>query len=165
MESNCKSEAYRVLQQLIQVINQLDYDEYTLKIPLLSTGTIGAHTRHIIELFEQLNLGYCSGTLNYDDRKREVRIENEIDFATERIAHIIQSLPKPNKTMQLKTLYHDGKDSIETSYERELVYNIEHCIHHQAIIKIGLIYLGKDMLDEAFGLAKSTLLNNLKCAQ
>jgi hypothetical protein len=45
------------------------------------------------------------------------------------------------------------------------LFNIEHCVHHQAVIKIGLIYLEKTELSESFGAAKSTIEYRKQCAQ
>ena len=165
METKITIEAREVLMQLVELLNQLDYDTYTFAHPILSMGSIGAHTRHIIELFEQLNIGYVIGILNYDSRKREQRLEQDIDFSCERIAEIIQALERPNKQMLLKTLHSNSSNTIETNYNRELLYNIEHCIHHQAIIKIALLSLGIDTTQENFGVAKSTLANRKVCAQ
>ncbi len=158
-------EAKAVLLQLVEAITQLGYDEYTQPIPMLSNSTIGEHTRHIIELFEQLNSGFESGNINYDNRKRNIRTQQDIDFASEKIAHIIQGLEKENKTLHLVTLYNNNEMAVETNYHRELMYNIEHCIHHQALIKVGLLYLGKMDMTENFGVAKSTIINNNQCAQ
>ena len=94
-------EAKNILQQLLQTINLLSFDEYNQKCELLSNSSIGEHTRHIIELFLQLMKGYESGLINYDDRKRDVRIQQDIDFATETIAQIISKLDKPNKPLKL----------------------------------------------------------------
>lgn len=161
-----KLEAKNVLHQLLQTINMLSFDEYNQKIKLLSNSSIGEHTRHIIELFQQLMQGYDSGLINYDDRKRDIRIQQDIDFASETIAQIICNLNKPNKPLEIASNYISKKDKIDSNFARELMYNIEHCIHHQAIIKIGLIELNKqDSADDNFGVAKSTIEYRRQCAQ
>lgn len=161
-----KLEAKNVLHQLLQTINMLSFDEYNQKIKLLSNSSIGEHTRHIIELFQQLMQGYDSGLINYDDRKRDIRIQQDIDFASETIAQIICNLNKPNKPLEIASNYIGKKDKIDSNFVRELMYNIEHCIHHQAIIKIGLIELNKqDSADDNFGVAKSTIEYRRQCAQ
>lgn len=158
-------EARDVLLQLVDCINQLNFDEYTKKNNLLSNGTIGDHTRHIIELFEQLLSGYDTENINYDTRKRDIRIQENIDFATESIANIITRLDRNDKQLILTTLYFNQEMNIDTTYYRELMYNIEHCIHHQAIIKIALLYFGKTEIIENFGMAKSTIEYKKQCAQ
>jgi hypothetical protein len=46
-----------------------------------------------------------------------------------------------------------------------LMYNIEHCVHHQAIIKIAFLFLGKQEFVESFGVAKSTIKYRNQCVQ
>lgn len=159
------TEAREVLMQLLDCINQLNFDEYTQKILLLSDSTIGEHTRHCVELFEQLLIGYETENINYDSRKREIRIQENIDFATERIANIIQGLEKNDKKLMLCTFYNNEKLVIESTYYRELVYNIEHCIHHQAIIKIALLQFENKLINEEFGVANSTIMYRKECVQ
>jgi hypothetical protein len=54
---------------------------------------------------------------------------------------------------------------IKSNFERELLFNIEHCIHHQAIIKIGFLHLNKMELNDDYGVAKSTIANSNKCVR
>lgn len=158
-------EGKTVLTQLIDAINMLTLDEYTQKIELMSNSTIGEHTRHIIELFQQLQSGYESGNINYDARKREIRIQTDVDYAVESIATIISHLELPNKKIGLSSVYNNNEEIIESNYYRELMYNIEHCIHHQAIIKIGLLSLDSFHINDNFGVAKSTIIYREQCAQ
>lgn len=85
-------EAKTTLLQLLNCINVLTYDEYTEKFEILNGSSIGEHTRHIIELFQQLVKEYESGFLDYDSRKRDVQIQGNIDFALDYIANIIQGI-------------------------------------------------------------------------
>lgn len=158
-------EAKAVLMQLIDTLNYLNYDEYVQPLPMLSDSSIGQHTRHIIELFQQLNSGYKTSVVDYDNRKRNLQIQTDIGYALECMAQIISCLEKENKQLHLSTVNNNNETKIESNYYRELMYNVEHCIHHQAIIKIALIILGKENLDSNFGVAKSTLLYRQQCAQ
>ena len=157
-------EAKDVLMQLAESINTLSYDEYTQKISLLSNSTIGEHTRHIIELFQQLLVGYEMNSIDYDKRERNILIQENIDYAIECVANIISNINKNNKGLMLKTLFNSTEKQIESNYYRELMYNIEHCIHHQAIIKIAFLFLEKTELEENFGVAKSTIKFKNQCA-
>ncbi len=154
-----KTETKEILIQLMDSIHQLTIDEYTERISLLSNATIGEHTRHIIELFQQLFSGYQDGIVNYDNRKRDLRLQESIDFATDCIANIVVELCKENKDLKIVSLYINQEAIIHSNYERELMYNLEHCIHHQAIIKIGLVSLNRFDVDENFGVAKSTIVH------
>ncbi|TAH27292.1 MAG: DinB family protein [Cytophagales bacterium] len=160
-----KTELKCVLIELNNSISTLTYDEYNQSISLLSNSSIGEHTRHIIELFQQLLDGYEIGVIDYDKRKRNIEIQQSIDFAIECIANIISCVDKNNKVLVLKTLHNNKENQIATNYYRELIYNIEHCIHHQAIIKTAFLYLGKTDLSENFGVAKSTIKYRKQCVQ
>jgi hypothetical protein len=54
---------------------------------------------------------------------------------------------------------------IESNYQRELLYNLEHCIHHQAMIKVAIIQSSLVAIDENFGVARSTIEYKKQCAQ
>jgi hypothetical protein len=157
-------EAKETLKELAHAIGCLTLDEYTEKIPILSHSSIGEHVRHVIELFQQLFIGYESGVINYDDRKRDIRLQQDIDFALNEIANIIGKICCEGKYLEMHSLSNKGK-TISTNLHRELLYNIEHCVHHQAIIKIGLKSLNKDNIDANFGIAKSTIAYKKSCAQ
>ena len=152
-----------VLKQLIRLLEQLNYDEYSAKHSILSNGSIGGHVRHTIELFQQLFIGYSIGEINYDNRKRDIRLEEDIEFAIDSLATIIVNLRLDDKTLRLGGL-HLGNQSIESTYRRELLYNLEHCIHHQALIKVALLSQGKINIPDSFGIAKSTLMHRKACA-
>ncbi len=141
---------------LSQCLENLDHDQYVSSLEILSGASIGAHSRHILELFQQLLLGYESSVINYENRKRNKSIELNIDYALETIAKIIINLEKTNKALSV-SVCKDKLDYIKSNYYRELLYNIEHCVHHQAIIKIALIHLNVGEINPEFGVAKSTL--------
>ena len=60
----------------------------------------------------------------------------------------------------------DGEElNIESNYFRELLYNLEHCIHHQALIKVAVLQLEHLQIDQDFGVARSTIEYRKQCAQ
>ncbi|MBK7681684.1 MAG: hypothetical protein IPJ26_04010 [Bacteroidetes bacterium] len=83
-----KDTSSQVLEQLIELINKLDNEQFARPLPLLSGNTIGKHIRHIIELYDQLLMGYDSGIINYDDRKRDLRTETETNYAIDKLKQI-----------------------------------------------------------------------------
>jgi hypothetical protein len=44
-------------------------------------------------------------------------------------------LEKENKKIELQQIVDGEEIRVESNYLRELLYNLEHCIHHQALIK------------------------------
>ncbi|WP_310556866.1 DinB family protein [Flavobacterium sp.] len=153
------------LNELKNVLNQLSDENYTKPIANLGNSSIGQHNRHIIELFQGLLLSYDSGILNYDNRARNNKIETNRDFANQTINAIICDLEKPNKNITLHQLLQEEIISIETNYFRELLYNLEHCIHHQALIKVALYEMNEVNIDKNFGVAPSTIEYKKQCAQ
>lgn len=155
----------RQLQDLLQVITD---EHYSQKISVLSNATIGQHLRHIIEFFIELNTGYLSGRVNYDNRKRNLVIETNRLFAVAQIEDVLYRLEQANKPLVLVADYGDGSEihfEVTTNYLRELAYNLEHMVHHMALMRIGIDALGGVSLPEDFGVAISTVKYRRSCAQ
>lgn len=153
------------LSELIDLLNQLNTQEYTNPVNHLSNATIGQHTRHIIELFQCLINNYETGTVNYDSRLRNRKIETDIKYAVACIESIMQSINKVDIEMLLEQNLEGQTKQIKTSYLRELFYNLEHCIHHQALIKVALFDNSKILVSENFGVAPSTIQYRNACVQ
>ncbi|MEO6346565.1 MAG: DinB family protein [Aquaticitalea sp.] len=157
--------AIEVLDRLERVLIQVAQDEYTKPCKHIENVSIGQHTRHIIEMFECLLTGYDEGVIDYDARQRDLLIEINLATAIEKIQHIKANITKSDKPLQLHQSF-DGKSFlISTNYRRELLYNIEHSIHHEALIKVGLRSLTDISVDTSFGVAFSTLDYRKQCAQ
>lgn len=140
-------------------MEQLDHTGYTQPLPTLSGSSIGQHVRHIVEFYQCMLNGYENALINYDNRSRNKLIEESREFALQCIHKILSDLPALDLSRQV-TLEVEYEETIRiaTTLERELVYNIEHAIHHMALIRIGLRELGEHiLLPVEFGLAASTL--------
>ena len=144
-------------------LRQMDEVTYATPIRLLSNSTVGQHTRHFVEFFQCLLHQYEEGIINYDRRIRDKRLETNPYFTVETIDQIIDSLPFSQLDLPLKLLsnYDMEKEQqicVETNLGRELVYNVEHTIHHLAIIKIALaIEAPMIQLPSHFGVTPSTI--------
>lgn len=153
------------LNELSDLLTQLSNQDYTSPCFGLSNATIGEHTRHIIEMFQCLEKQYEGGIVNYDDRKRDYQIQTDTVFAKQTIADVVQQLDKPNKNLQLQQIVDGEELLIESNYNRELLYNLEHCIHHQALIKVAVLQNEAIVIDENFGVARSTIEYRKQCVQ
>lgn len=163
-----KQPIQHVFVQLSESLRQLSDAEYTQPSSILFNATIGQHIRHIIELFICLEQGYDEGVVNYEKRKRDYRIETERHFAILLLKDIYDKLDKPNKSMILEA--EDYTDTMETAaipsnYYRELAYNLEHTIHHMALVRVGINEVSSVQLPEEFGVAYSTIKYRQQCAQ
>jgi hypothetical protein len=154
------------LNSLVHVLMQLPrLNSYSVPCNALSNATIGQHTRHIIELYQCLLAGYVTGEINYDNRKRDTLLENDITAAVDAVKEIQVNLQQEDKTVKI---FCDGAVNavcIESNYYREVLYNLEHCIHHQALIKVALLSIKDIQIAEGFGVAPSTLQYRQQCAQ
>ena len=118
--------------QLKEILMKLPSSIYTKTSPALSGSTIGQHTRHIIELYQCLLEGYDSGNVCYDNRRRDRQLEQDLSFATSNLTDIQAQLEKNDKSLLIHYEL-DGCDfRISSSYFREVIYNLEHTIHHEA---------------------------------
>ncbi len=153
------------LGELIDLLHQLSDADYSKPCPQLSNASIGEHTRHIIELFQCLENQYTSGIVNYDDRKRNIQIQTDTDFAIQQIVAIQNNLDKANKKILLQQMIDGNQINTESNYFRELLYNFEHCIHHQALIKVAIFQCESIAVDDNFGVARSTIEYRNLCAQ
>lgn len=159
------------LQQIKTLIASLEEEQYQYKSQLLSDSTIGQHIRHILEFYLCVIYGVSRGFINYDSRDRDLKLESNPLFAIsciDRICNDIECLSTDqdinlvgNFSSETETL-----KTIRTTTDRELAYCLEHSIHHQALIKIGLIEQKVDhLINEGFGVAPATIRHNQQCAQ
>jgi len=157
-----------VFVQLSTTIDKLSQEQYIQPCRTLLNSTIGQHVRHIIELFQCLENGYDEGLVNYEKRKRDVLIETNKLFATELLSEVHSGLNRANKTLNLEACYDDQLDfpiTISTNFYREIAYNLEHTIHHMALIRIGISEIADISLPAEFCVASSTLKFRKECAQ
>lgn len=159
-----KKQSIEILDQLSLMIQQLSTKEYQLPIEILSDNSIGKHVRHILEFYEILLTGVSSKNLNYDLRKRNPILEVDKHATLEKIqelSSIIEKISKDEKLMLSGNYALDSENehfSVNSSLSRELMYNIEHAIHHMAIIKIAIKNSFKHIkLNQSFGIANSTV--------
>lgn len=142
------------LHQLKELLIIIDNDAYTYKCKYLSNASIGGHTRHIIELFNCALNGLQTGKVDYINRERNLVLETNKFIALQAIEDLKNTRPQNDKLLQLVA---EGNAKISTTFYREMVYNIEHIIHHLALIKVSLIEQGLDIVEENFGMAYSTI--------
>ena len=153
------------LKELVDLLEQLSNAEYAKPYLSLSSATIGEHTRHIVEMFQCLINNYESGIINYDKRARNIVLQTDTNFAITQILNIQYLLEKENKKMELQQIINDKEIGIDSNYFRELLYNLEHCIHHQALIKVAVLQNSTLFVNDNFGVAISTIEYRNRCAQ
>jgi len=155
-----------VLNNAKSFLTKLTATEYSLKIDLMSQATIGQHTRHFIEFYQCLLAQADTQNINYCLRIRDLDIQENPAIAIQAIDEVIANLEKLNPETSI-SLYtsKEGTEKIQSTIARELHYNVEHCIHHLALIKIALKIIRPDLeLSDSFGVAPSTIQHRKKLA-
>lgn len=155
-----------VLEQLAAVVGQMSQSDFKKPVSTLNNATVGQHVRHTLEFFTCLLDGHISGVVNYDKRNHDKSIEQDKSQALTSLNSIITFIEKVKENYQFKLEVDYGIDtdlssSMDTNLNRELAYNIEHAIHHMALIKIGIQAICPQVsLPANFGVANSTVKYN-----
>jgi hypothetical protein len=158
-----KQASNRILDQLIVLGESMTDEQFTKELPVIFLNSIGKHYRHIIEFYGVMLEGFESGMVNYDSRSRDPSLER----SREKCLQILQQLknrflesvwPDPIELTGSYSLDSDKTFSLATNAVREIVYNIEHAIHHMALIRVAIQHEFPDIrIQEEFGYAISTL--------
>lgn len=161
--------AVMLLEDAVNYLVRISDLEYAAPIAILSGASISQHTRHILEFYQCLMEKLQPSSppekriLNYEDRKRDKRMESSAQYTIGVVEDLIMQLSQlPEEVPDIQVIHPDplsGTESlIPSSLERELFYNIEHTIHHFALIRIGLSIVSPYIeLPQHFGVAPSTL--------
>jgi hypothetical protein len=152
-----------ILLQLSNLVVSLTDEDYKRPSRSLSNSTIGQHLRHTLEFFICFEKGCATGIINYDRRNHDTAIETNRQLALDVISRIMifVSNVDDHKSVKLEVNYDLDADCFEildSTTSRELVYNIEHAVHHMAIMKIGIAEVAPYVsLPAGFGIAASTI--------
>ncbi len=159
-----------ILLQLARVVNQISDEDFIKPARSLGSSSIGQHLRHTLEFFTCLEQGLAGGVVNYDKRGHDRVIEQDRVLAAEVIDRIraFVTTDRLDQPLLLEVAYQTDSEtpvSIATNYLRELTYNIEHAVHHMAIMKIGLREVAPYItVPVDFGVAVSTLRHQQRVA-
>ena len=128
-----------------------------------ASGTIGQHTRHIIDHYTAFFDGLVVNKINYDARACDPGLESSVLRTSEKLAFLIRALNKipagERESMLLVTISTDPHtEAIHTvsTATRELVFLQSHTIHHMALIRMLFGFQGIDV-GQSFGYSPSTL--------
>ncbi|MBS1650606.1 MAG: DinB family protein [Bacteroidetes bacterium] len=164
-----------IIQNLVEIndlLKGLSQEQYGKKLEILTGSSIGQHVRHILEFYQCLFKGVQTKEVNYDARQRDLKLEADIHFASKTIDDIINSLldTKEDFTVLFVADYsiieNQKPVKIQSSFFRELAYNLEHSIHHQALIKVAITEMQlTSLVKNTFGYAPSTIRHTNTCVQ
>lgn len=155
-----------MVRQNLLYINELNVFLNTIDDAMFTTrsarhtfsGSIGAHSRHVIEFYRQFITSFTTGVIDYDRRERNGEIENSRSLAIEELSQIAAELNKMNLNENDMIEYAGNNKITPTSIGRELGYLAEHTVHHFALIRLIAEAEGFSFASfPDFGIAKSTL--------
>lgn len=155
------------LDAIFRLIDTLDEAQFVQPQPLLSGNSLGKHIRHVLELLDELLNGYEIAYVNYDNRIRSLALENSPEKAKSKIIDCSLKLKAitEDRSLALGALCGIGEQdeiNLWSSFNRELIYNIEHAVHHMAILQIAIQDSKWVELPADFGLAYSTRKHQMK---
>lgn len=153
-----------VLRQGCVLLDSTSEEAYTSALGGAASGTIGAHYRHVLEHFACVLEGLTSGQINYDARRRDIRIETSITYArmtTEALIEDFRTVPADLFDRECNVIYTVTygacePEEVHSTIAREIMFSVGHAIHHYAIIKLLCGGFGVQLPYE-FGVAPSTL--------
>lgn len=142
---------------------------YTAKSEASKSGTIGAHMRHVLEFIEIIVTQYKGDTIDYESRERNSEYERDAEAAMKAFEGSLKSLSLAlsESGADYKVdicempAFGSGQVRVPSSLGREVLYAIEHSIHHYAIIAMIASEYGAKF-EEGFGLAPATRENEMK---
>lgn len=167
MKDFCKED----IGNIKRLVSHLSRQQFSQKLISLSSISIGQHIRHIIEFYQCLLTSEHSQNVCYDNRKRNPLLENSVVEAALALENLESKLELFSGQGKLTILGNFSKkvgmeNMLTSSVERELAYCLEHSIHHQALIKVGLMEMNMErIIDRNFGVAPATQKFRQECVQ
>jgi hypothetical protein len=155
----------RCLDQALTLLTKFDDAVYSTSPPGFAPHRVGAHLRHILEVYQSFMNGVESRRIDYDARRRDKSVERSRVAASAAIRNIIHFFETSDLLRQESAIcvrmedadHSEVEDSfMQSSISRELQALSSHTIHHFALIAMVLRMHGIE-LDPEFGMAPSTL--------
>jgi len=137
------------IDQIISIVEQLQNLNEVKQQYLYCELNIGKHIRHITDNFLALIHGINTGVIDYNRRNRGTKIETSIDAALTDLQQLISWLKNYESSTKGEEIHkaikifseidclHTINQEFNSTIARELLYMINHTIHHAA--HIGLI--------------------------
>lgn len=159
----------QTLQELMDVLSLANNEQFSRSLSIFSGASVGMHARHIVEFYQcLLTQSIDNQIVDYNKRERDMALQTRIDYFSFTISQVINSLENLDEAIINTPLSivseSEDKIPIHSSLARELHYNLEHTIHHAALIKIGLLSMNPEwQIPSSFGVAPSTRRYQAQC--
>jgi uncharacterized damage-inducible protein DinB len=152
-----------LLEQARDLVLKLDAETYARSLPG-APGGLGAQLRHVLDFFTCLLAGLPRGTVDYDRRARDPRVESDPMAALARIESLRRALlddvaRTSDRALRVRSdepLLPAHAGFLRSSLARELRFLASHAVHHAAVMALLLRAQGIEPLPN-LGVAPSTL--------
>ena len=155
----------RYLQQGLELLAALPDSLYVQVCAAAGGSNIGGHVRHILDHYQCFLDGLVTQRIDYDARRRDLRVESERTTAADALRATLRALDELHVEDGLRALEvrMDCGGSPEerhvwggSSVARELQFLTSHTVHHYALIAAILRQAGH-VPAPGFGVSPSTL--------
>jgi len=159
------------LRRTLALVERLTDEQYDHVERRLSSASIGAHVRHVLDHYRLFLDGLPGGEVDYDARERDTDVEHSAAAAAAEARRLIAALGalaagagaggaagwagRPLRVRQQGDEVPGRCDGCDSHVERELLFLLSHAVHHQALIAVLARVQGLDV-PELFGVAPST---------
>ena len=154
-----------LIEQGVELISTIDGAVYRRNMHDLFTSGVGKHFRHVLDFYDRLTSGYRI-VVDYDERRRDERVETDPQYAVERarsacaaLRHMAEAAHDDESLgvrVRVEVRDREGRPiETDSTLDRELDVLAAHTIHHYALIAQLLRIQGIEV-DHSFGVAPST---------
>jgi len=159
------------LAALLEDASDLDY---RARPDAAVSGSVGGHVRHCLDHVRAVLDGAKAGRLSYDCRERDTDVERNRTLGilalrqqADRLDALVDSPADRPMRLEAQVDCSGGAVEVTSSLGRELLFVLQHTIHHQAIVALLLAARGIT-IPPRFGYAPSTIRRHaeqLACAR
>ena len=153
------------LSQIQDVLTILHALPNSARSSIYIENDIGVHVRHVMDHLQAFLTGLGSSEVDYNTRNRSAACETDLDIANMQLETIVEQVKKLNKEPRLMKMdlmivseidcFSTHSETVHSNFAREVLYLINHTIHHAAYIR--LLLRNRDIaLPDHIGIAPCT---------
>lgn len=132
------------VEQALQLLGQLDNAQYIYIAAPYVQSSIGAHLRHINDMYFAL-MSYPQGVIDYDQRRRGASVETQREVGIDELQAIkrwlltleVQDLTTPVTIKSETSIYQQQICQMSSSLQRELLFVASHTTHHFSVMRVN----------------------------
>ena len=151
----------RSLDELASLVEATSDEDFVAQPPGGVSGSIGAHVRHCLDHVDAVLEAAPGGMMTYDHRRRRTALEGCRHLAAAALRIAVARLDAVRDRADVPIVLVSQVDRagaqvrVASSLGRELVFALQHTIHHQAVVAVLLADRGV-RVPPTFGYAPST---------